>query len=69
MTKRERAPSVSFLPERRVCKLEGCEVRFKVPKSAENKAFCCAEHRYEWHARQRAKALELLEAVGAGGLK
>lgn len=48
------------------CKLATCGKAFLVPASARNKEFCCASHRYAWHAEQRKRGLELLHAQNQG---
>lgn len=44
----------------RQCKLPECATCFLPPKGAENKEFCCASHRYQFHALQRKLGLRLL---------
>lgn len=42
------------------CELGGCGKEFLIPASATNKRFCCAEHKTEWHRREREKAMRML---------
>ncbi len=46
----------------RKCKLEGCEVEFRVPAHAKHKVFCCAAHRNEHHTREVQAALAAARA-------